>query len=244
MLKKCNLNIDGIPYGFEVEGDFFWGEDQLLFQTENNVISKTTWKQEGFGIVEAFTPQEFSALRNSVEKNIIKALQHQGIHVPESGFNLEDYHQFVNDDADHFKVISITRNLVNEDFDFDIELLVDRFSKAVGYPLTSWVEELQRTHIQLRINRPHSLDINPPHKDGYLSVWEDIVNVWIPIAGCNENTSLPVASGSHLWNEKEIYRTQGKGAKINGNVYNVPCILTTKSGQLNMIRPNPKEGEA
>lgn len=23
MLKKCNLNIDGIPYGFEVEGDFF-----------------------------------------------------------------------------------------------------------------------------------------------------------------------------------------------------------------------------
>jgi len=242
--RKCSLTIDGSPYEFEVEGSFFWGEDGHLYKEEDNVISKTEWKDDGYGVVEAFTPNEFASLRDSVRKNVLSAMKQQGIEVDEASFKLEDYHRYVHSNEDHFGVINITRNLRNDDFDFDIESLVKRFSKEVGYPLTSYIEELGRSHIQLRINRPSSLDINPPHKDGYLSVWEDIINVWIPIAGCDSLTSLPVAPGSHLWNEKDIYRTSNQGAKINGAVYNVPCILQSSYGKLDMVRPNPKEGEA
>lgn len=242
--KICNITIDQIPYQFEVEGDFFWGQEELLFQPIDSLISKTSWKELGFGIVKAFSEEEFKNLHDSVTRNIVNAIKMNGILIDEDSFSLEQYHEVVSNDEDHFKVIQITRNLSNEDFDFDIELLVDRFSEALGYPLTSYIEALKRSHIQLRINRPNSLDINPPHKDGYLSFWEDIVNVWIPIAGCNQYTSLPVVLGSHLWNENTIYRTEGKGAKINGNTYNVPCILKTSSGNLEMIRPNPSEGEA
>lgn len=240
----CKLHIDGSPFEFEVEGEFSWGANEMLFVEENNVISKTPWKKEGYGVVQAFTDREFQALKNSVRANIVRALQQNNIPIEESTFTLEDYHHFVKTDQQHFDVINITRNLTNEDFDFDIELLVERFGNELGYKLTSWVEELQKTHIQIRINRPSSLDINPPHKDGYLSYWEDIVNIWIPIAGCNEKTSLPVAAGSHLLPENEIYRTESKGATINGNTYYVPCILKTEKGNLNMVRPNPKEGEA
>ncbi len=243
-VKTCELHIDSKPFQFEVEGEFSWGNPELLFVEENNVISKTPWKDKGFGVVNAFTKEEFSALKASVTKNILKAIKANNIPVDEATFQLEDYHKVVTTDVGHLGVIDITRNLRNSDFDFDIELLVERFGKELGYKLTSWVEELQKTHIQIRINRPSSLDINPPHKDGYLSYWEDIVNVWIPVAGCNEHTSLPVAPGSHLLPEDEIYRTESKGAKINGNTYYVPCILKTKQGNLKMIRPNPKEGEA
>lgn len=243
-IETCKLTIDGQPYEFEVEGQFEWGQDQELFVRQDNVISKTDWTDRGYGVVNAFTPQEFDAMHRSVTANILKAIKANGIAVDEASFRLEDYHTVVTNDKDHFEVINITRNLTNEDIDFDIELLVERFGNELGYKLTSWVEELQKSHIQIRINRPSSLDINPPHKDGYLSYWEDIVNVWIPVAGCNDQTSLPVAPGSHLLSEKDIYRTESKGATINGNTYYVPCILKTAQGNLQMVRPNPKPGEA
>ncbi|MGE5942858.1 MAG: phytanoyl-CoA dioxygenase family protein, partial [Flavobacteriales bacterium] len=143
----------------------------------------------------------------------------------------------------HNKVIEITRNLENKDFDFNINAFAERLGVVLGYELTTWVEELKRTHLQIRISRPNSLDINPPHRDGYLSYWQDIINVWVPIEGCNNKSSLPVFPGSHLITENNILRTESKGAKINGNIYYVPCILETKNGSIRMLRPNPIQGE-
>ncbi|WP_299890755.1 phytanoyl-CoA dioxygenase family protein [uncultured Lacinutrix sp.] len=242
--KNCQLIIDKEPYSFEVEGDFFWGNEELLFKKENNIISKMPWKDRGYDVVDIFSDKEFQDLKKSVTEQILKAIISNNIPVDPTNFTIDNYHEVVTTNTDHLKVIDITRNLETIDFNFDIEELAKRFGKILGYELTSWVEELQKSHVQIRISRPNSLDINPPHRDGYLSYWEDIVNVWIPISGCNENSSLPVFPGSHLISENEVLRTESKGAKINGNTYYVPCILETKNGSIEMIRPNPKEGEA
>jgi len=244
MHKTCDLLIDGEQYQFEVDGEFFWGEDEVLFKPVDNVISKMPWKKQGYSIVDAFSLEDFKRLKTSMTNNIVKAI---AVHVKDfdaSNFKLEDYHKIVNTDELHNKVIDITRNLENEDFDFDIDALASRFGDILGYDLTSYVEELGKSHVQIRLSRPNSLDINPPHRDGYLSYWADIINVWIPIVGCNENSSLPVYPESHLIPESQILRTASKGAKINGNTYYVPCILETRKGKIEMIRPNPKQGEA
>jgi ectoine hydroxylase-related dioxygenase (phytanoyl-CoA dioxygenase family) len=157
---------------------------------------------------------------------------------------LSKYHEVINTDELHNKVINITRNLENADLDFDIESLVHRFSEVLGFKLTSWIEEIKKSHIQIRISRPNSLDINPPHRDSYLSYYKDILNIWIPVEGCNTLSSLPVFPSSHLIPENNILRTKSRGAKINGNTYYVPCILETNKGNINMLRPNPKMGEA
>ncbi|WP_138433120.1 phytanoyl-CoA dioxygenase family protein [Winogradskyella algicola] len=243
-MKTCSIYIDEEAFEFNVEGDFFWGENKLLYKKENNVISKMPWQKEGFKVVEAFRNEEFDILKKSIKKIIINALKENNIEINDSSFVLEDYHKYVTTNELHNKIISITRNLEIDDFDFDIDLLTKRFGDILGYKLTSWVEELKKTHIQIRISRPDSLDINPPHRDGYLSYWEDIINVWLPICGCNKKSSLPVLPGSHLLPENEILRTENKGAKINGNIYHVPCILETSNGIMSMRRPNPKEGEA
>ncbi|WP_460218187.1 phytanoyl-CoA dioxygenase family protein [Psychroserpens sp. MEBiC05023] len=244
MSKVCELFIDDEGFQFEVEGDFFWGEPKTLFKAQDNVISKMSWKEEGFGVVDAFSSEDFKRFKQSIQQNIVKAIQTHVSDFDPSNFKLEQYHKVVNTDELHNKIIGVTRNLENEDFDFDIDALAKRFGEVLGYDLTSWVEELQKSHIQIRISRPNSLDINPPHRDGYLSYWEDIINVWIPIVGCNEYSSLPVLPGSHLIAENDILRTASKGAKINGNTYYVPCILETRQGKIKMMRPNPKPKEA
>lgn len=187
---------------------------------------------------------EFNLLQESVKNCICKAIQSIGISVAEENFELDKYHEYVTSDAEHIQVINITRNLSVKDLDFNIDTLVERFGNILGCKLTSWVEEIQKSHIQIRISRPNSLDINPPHRDGYFSYWKDIINIWVPIAGCNKLTSLPVIPGSHLYSELDVLRTSSKGAKINGNIYNVPCILEFRNMSLHMVRPNPKEGEA
>ncbi|WP_053991463.1 phytanoyl-CoA dioxygenase family protein [Mangrovimonas sp. TPBH4] len=242
--KKCNLLIDDKPFSFDVEGAFFWGEEEVLYSESKSPISKANWKDIGYAVVKAFTGEEFEELRKSVTQNILNAIRTNNIDFDEVTFSLSRYHEVVTTDEMHNKVINITRNLELEDFDFDINLLVERFGNILGCKLTSWVEELQKSHIQIRISRPESLDINPPHRDGYLSYWEDIINVWIPVEGSNEKSSLPVLPKSHLLPENEILRTESKGAKINGNIYYVPCILETKNGIMEMVRPNPKQGEA
>ena len=161
-----------------------------------------------------------------------------------SKFRLEDYHKTVKEDKLHRKIIGFTRELTEKNFSLDIYKLLERAEDVLACKLSLMVKELNRVHIQLRINRPNSLDINPPHKDGYLSYWKDIINIWIPIAGCDINSSLPLIPKSHLIKENELYKTQNQGATINGSQYRVPCILKTKNGNLKMIRPNPKEGDA
>ena len=44
--------------------------------------------------------------------------------------------------------------------------------------------------------------------------------------------------------EKKILRTGSSGSKINGKLYRVPSIIKIKNDVINMIRPNPKYGEA
>ncbi len=244
MKESCNVLIDNEPYHFDVDGDFFWGDKNLLFDENFSPISKMKWKDDGFGIIQAFTNSEFLKLKASITQNIIKALKLHISDFDDNNFTLDKYHNVVTTNELHNKIIEITRNLDNSDFDFDIETLVKRFSEILGFEFTSYIEELKKSHIQIRICRPNSLDINPPHRDGYLTYYQDIINIWIPIHGCNSLSSLPVLPGSHLIPENEILRTQSKGAKINGNTYYVPCILKTKKGNMHLTRPNPKEGEA
>ena len=244
MDEVCHFFIDNEAHRFDVRGNFFWGEDVLLFKEEDNIISNMPWKDEGFAVVKAFFENEFLRLKESVTSNVIKAIRLIGVNFDEPSFTLEKYHHVVHTNELHQRVIQVTRNLENSDFDFDINLLVERFGNILGYKLTAWVDELEKSHIQIRISRPHSLDINPPHRDGYLSYWENIINVWVPIAGCNTKSSLPVLPGSHLISENKILRSRSKGAEINNNQYYVPCILKTQNGAMRFVRPNPKSGEA
>jgi ectoine hydroxylase-related dioxygenase (phytanoyl-CoA dioxygenase family) len=238
----CEFSIDGVPYKIEVEGEFFAGKDEVLFTEKGSVIEHCSWLKEGYAVVPVLNEEEFTALKKNIQSILLRIIRENGIEVDEH-FTLENYHHYVRTDEQHQSVIEKTRFLTFRDFNIDMERVVARFSEAVGKTLHRTNPRLPEEIIIMRINRPSSLDINPFHRDGYLDIWERVLNSWIPVAGCSDESSLPVLPGSHFWNEKDIVRTEAKGARLNGLQYHVPAVISYAGG-LKAIRPNPMYGEA
>lgn len=239
---ECNVKIDNKPFNFQIEGDFFWGNDQVLYYDNDNVISHTEWKEEGFKVLPVLTPEEHAQLVGSMRHIMGQIFEELDIHYNKETFSLEDYHKYV-DTSLHQKVISKTRFLTYENLSLDIGIIAKRISNIIGCEVSSKNPRLDKEIVILRISRPDSLDINPPHRDGYLDIWKDTLNLWLPIVGCNKNSSLPVVPKSHKWNEQNVLRTNNKGASIGSLSYHVPGIVKTRFG-LDMIRPDPQIGEA
>lgn len=239
---KFAFTIDGIPYSYDLEGNFFWGKDNILFCKEGNLIEKCIWKDKGYEILSFTDILLKKTLQHEVKRIIQAIFAELEIETPVT-FQIEDYHQYIHTQELHQKVIQKTRWLTRSDFHIDWHILCQEVSNFLQQPVGFDNPLLKDEIIILRISRPGSLDINPLHRDGYLDLWENVINLWLPIAGCNKYSSLPVLPGSHLWNEKDILRTENKGASINGLTYHVPAIVKANY-PLDMIRPNPQPGEA
>ena len=245
---SCKITVDNSEIIFSVQGDANWGEPTTLY-FNNGVISNTLWKEEGFSTLKLFNDEEIFHLLEGTKKVLLRIFDKLGIQYP-SDFILENYHKVVFTNDMHQEVIKLTRMLTNSDFPIDLDSLSQLVSNKIGRQLSQHNKVLMtmknspaKEIIQLRISRPQSLDINPLHRDGYLDFYKHTFNLWIPVVGCNQNSSLPVISGSHLWKENDVFRTDVRSAKIDGLIYNVPAIIKSVHG-LNAIRPNPSIGEA
>jgi ectoine hydroxylase-related dioxygenase (phytanoyl-CoA dioxygenase family) len=100
--------------------------------------------------------------------------------------------------------------------------------------------------IWVRICRPNIFskeDFNPCHRDVYLDFYRNTINIYLPIIGSNEKSSLLVQEGSHLWSENMTAITNG-GAyfKDKDKKYSVDAIVQSKT-ELKMVRPNPSTNE-
>lgn len=239
---QCNLTIDSQPVTYDVEGDFFWGEDEVLYEKDSDTLSDASWEADGFSIIHLFSSDEHAAIKDSLTRKLQEIIfEVTGREI--SNLQISQYHKYVSSE-EHREIIFKTRNLDFSSFVIDKDALCEKVAHYLGKRVVTKNLELEHDIVILRISRPNTLDINPPHRDGYLKIWQRTINLWIPIVGCEQKSSLPLIPGSHHWNEKKILRTQAKGAKIEGNPYHVPAILDTTDGLLNFVRPNPKEGDA
>lgn len=238
---KSIVSIDEFKFEYDIEGEFSWGE-QFCFVDENkDKLSSLSWFKNGFSVKNFLTASELVELKLSVSRNLMGIFKDIGISVG-TNLDLGEYHKYASNKEVHQQIIQRTRELRFADLAFNGEWFCGRVSSLIGIPLSPVIKELGRDHVQLRINRPNSLDINPPHRDGYLNIWKNVINLWLPIVGCNEKSILPLIEGSHYWTEDTILKTNLGGARIDGNSYRVPAILDTKYG-LKMKRPLIKECE-
>ena len=120
---------------------------------------------------------------------------------------LEDigrYHTVITEN-DHLKMIAIFRDTRFADFGEIAREWVADLSTHTGLNLSPHIQKLKRDHIQIRTVRPGLTDFNPPHKDSYLDVWHNVINIWIPINYLGKQAIMPICPGSHLWT-REILR--------------------------------------
>lgn len=245
-MHKCSITIDGSPFCFNVEGQVSLGNDEVLYNP-NGVISKTSWQTEGFTVADIFNEDDIKQLIDGTTQLLVSLFDELGINCPAS-FTLEQYHRVVTTDEQHQAVIKHTRTLTNDRFPINLDNVASRVSTIINRTVSGNNADLMRLtnkteNVILRISRPGHMDLNPLHRDGYLDVWKNVLNVWIPIAGCTKQTSLTLIPGSHLWNEASILRTDCFGASIVGNRYSVPAIVAADQ-PLSCVRPNPHIGQA
>ena len=248
-MNKIKFTIDRKESQFDITGspDFRHGEDIVVSNEKTDLCFSQPWYKLGYQAISCFSPKEFEGLKNGVSESIKKIIK-DNTEINTDGFQLEKYHKFVKSDEEHFKVVGKTRNLFSEDFDFPINKLISKFSKMLDIGLTDIDPELnKKLHIIIRVNRPKSSDYNPPHKDmyeaydGHLEFKTQFINLWIPIAGVTNKTSLPIAPSSHLIPESKILRTFDGGV-LGGNKYHVRLIKEW-ANCTHLIRPNVKYGE-
>lgn len=239
----CKLLIDGQPFQFEVEGNFNYGANEVLYKS-HPILKECDWEEKGYKVIDLLNAQEYASFEKQALSIINRIIKNElDLERPRLK-NLTDYHKVVEHNEDHFKVISKTRFLKSSDFSIDLNQISSKVSQVIGREVGIYNPKLEEEIIILRISRPNTLDINPLHRDGYLEIWENTINVWIPIAGCNHKSTLPIIPGSHLWNEQHVLRTAPKGAKINGLTYHVPGIIGGPYAELKSVRPNPGKGQA
>jgi hypothetical protein len=239
---QCNITINSKPYAFNVSGNFAWGNNEVLYNETDDTISNMPWKKEGFSIIDIFTKEIFEDIYNACTNSVKKIIVSCGIAVDEK-FNLENYHKYVTTDAMHASVVAKTVLITAEDIAFDIQTITTKIESVLQQKLTPIIPELNKPVLQIRISRPNSTDINPPHKDAYLSYYRKIINLWIPICGVTADASLPVIPESHTWPESDLYLTKPNNATIGNFTFRVPAIINAKKG-LHMKRVTPLNGQA
>jgi len=247
-MKILNYQIDDthISYEYDTNQEYILGEDVVLSNEKTDISFGQDWYNIGYKSISTFNQQEFDSLYEGLNSSIKKIVESVlGFEIPT--FKLEKYHHWIKSNEDHLNVVTKTRDLFAEDFNFSILDLIPKFESILNIGLSD-IDSItnKTTHIIVRINRPKSNDYNPPHKDIYegvdnLGLIPQFINLWIPIAGVTNKTSLPMVPHSHLLPESKILRTV-TGGRISNNTYRVRSIKEW-DGNNKLIRANVNYGD-
>jgi hypothetical protein len=240
--------IDRAAFPVSTEGspESSFGEDIVLSNESTDPLFGKPWYEKGYTSFTFLGKEEFSLLKEGLRSSLESILGNIGIKTDH--FELEKYHEHITSEEQHQSVVSVTRDLLPGDFNFNYEEIIKKFSDFLGFKLSDTDHESgTRLHIIIRINRPGSTDFNPPHKDIYESMDSSIqlppfVNFWIPVCGVTELSSLSFVPGSHLISESKILRTK-EGGVIEGKKYRVRSVLEWDNST-SLIRSKVAYGEA
>lgn len=232
--------INNTIISYEAEGQRQFGSEHILLQQGLDLTSKNSWGVEGFTIETLFSSELYKDFKKEVSNLLMRCWHDAGLQIPES-FSLQDYHTLITKPELHLAAIDKTKLLNTSLFPLGISEIERRISTLCGVNLKAKNPYDGESIFHFRVIRPKSRDNNPLHRDVWLEDYDNCINLYIPIAGSNELSSLILFPGSHYWPESKIEKTI-LGAIINGVKFNVPAV-TAINGDYSIERPSPKENE-
>jgi len=230
-----------------VKADTFnLGNDIVMFNEDSTPAHFAKWKDDGYTISNFLDIKDINIINIGIG-DIVSSFLKKYIDVTD--FELKYYHKFVDNKIhksfmDDIRAGSKGHGGIHHDlFPVPISLVEDRISEICGCKVTcrKTSSGYDVSNFCIRIVRPLSLDNNPPHRDVHLDRNRGAVNLYFPIAGSDDNSSLPLIPKSHLWPESEIVRTFGK-TFVNDIEFTNPATVSSVNG-LEMITPNPSPEE-
>ena len=249
-MERFCFHIDGTAFEFPTSqpADFQYGQNEVLSNAQTDITYGQPWYEKGFTTHEVLDKRSFALLLEAVTTCVSKVISSQ-LNIDTKGFTLTQYHTYVTSDEAHYQVIRQTRDLYLKNLQIPVADLFHHFETSLGFAVTDIDPQTNEAiYVIIRINRPGSGDFNPPHKDVYhftdggAAYLPQFVNIWIPICGVNELSSLPLVPHSHLLPESKLLRTVSGGV-IGKNTYNVRMIKDW-DGSNTLQRAQVQEGEA
>jgi len=228
--------VNDHTFTYNATGERAFGEPRVLLHGAEDLAAKTSWAESGFSIQPFLDAATYQQFHRNARQLLFRCWKKAGIHVPED-FNLERYHQLVPDLQSHLRAVEQTKLLSTSDFPVSVDIIEKRIGEICGARLRAFNPFDQQSVFHFRVIRPTSGDNNPLHRDVWLQDYDNCINLYIPIAGSNELSSLVLIPGSHYWPESRIERTV-HGAVINNLRFNLPAV-TGVSGKFTCVRPNP-----
>lgn len=241
-MKKIFFNIGDVTIEGMLDGETQRGEKLVLLEEDENLIQETEWYQKGYEIFPFLDITKRDRIQSGINDLIEARLKELDIPVSKD-FELPYYHHFVNDEQHLRFVKSIHLGWSTAFFPIPFQEVESFVSDKLKCNVTAKAKYTDLNNFFIRVVRPlRKEDNNPPHRDVWIDRLRDAVNVYLPICGSNENSSLGLVPGSHLISESQIERT-ANGALLNNTQYSVPCVVSINNKRVNMIRPNPNPEE-
>ncbi len=201
----------------------------------------------------SFTNYGYSILRNDLDEhkglyiNFTEIIQYRiqeyrGI--DSSNLVLENYHTYMQEkNIDHHNFIKKSSRNVSDDL-LDNNFILSLIEKTSDSFKQKF--KLYKNKIEYRVVRPSKEDNNPLHRDHWFPYFNNLINIYLPICGSWNNSSLSIVPGSHNWDDKDVtptftYGEQKKTVK-NGVSYSVPKIKKTTK-EINIHRPDIISGD-
>ncbi|MEM9672272.1 MAG: hypothetical protein ACFB15_10070 [Cyclobacteriaceae bacterium] len=230
-------NLPKIP----IEGDRRYGPDEVLLAAHDDLTQQADWAEIGFTVAPFLLDTIYQEFMTGVRDLFRRFFQQAGIKLPEN-VPMNQYHRLTNfDDEIHLAIVNQAKLLSTEDFPVALNWVEQRVSELCGVPVQAYNPHNGERVFHFRIIRPQRNDNNPLHRDVWLPEYHDAVNIYVPLAGSNELSSLTLVPKSHRWSEAVIERTV-QGARVHGVQFNVPGI-TGSQNPLTIVRPNPAANE-
>ena len=215
-----NYTVNQSTIHYDARGSRAFGDDCVLLQHAIDLSAKTSWAAHGFSIEKLFTAELFQSFQEKTYPLLMDCWRRAGLSVPQN-LELDCYHAIVPSWELHVRALEKTKLLPTSEFPVDIMLIEQRISEICQVDLQVKNPFDDQSVFHFRVIRPASNDNNPLHRDVWLEDYKDCINLYIPVAGSNEKSSLILIPGSHHWSESRIEKTI-EGAEINGVKFNVP----------------------
>lgn len=227
---------------FNLEGNVIIGKEEVLYLKDIKLLENSDFETSGYKVLPFLDEEKFTKIQNGITKIIYDILKSINIDAPED-FKLEDYHNYV-DDEKHLEIAKIIQHGWHvSNFPIDFGIIDNEISKIINFEVTTDAPHINFNNFFVRIIRPSKTkDNNPPHRDVWIDRLRNCVNIYYPICGSDDRSSLPIIPGTHLLSESLIERS-GEGAKLNGTQFTVPCVIKVNNEIPNMIRPDVQDGE-
>ena len=226
---------------FNIQGERTFGPDALPLTGHHDLTARTHWKDTGYHVAPFLAEDVYESFDSGVQNLFHAFFRQAGLDVNHPA-ELANYHHYTHsDDTLHLAVVDQAKWQPTQDFPIAVAHVEERVSQLCGAPVRAVNPHNGEQAFHFRIVRPQQHDNNPFHRDVWLPEYHDAINIYVPLGGSNEHSSLTLVPGSHHWSEASVERTR-RGAVVDGVRYNVPAVTDTQQ-EIRPIRPNPGRNE-